>query len=83
MQFQIECNLMPSQQQFCSICNHWFEMTEARVIIRNDQGSYYGEVCPECLKQGFNWLSDRFEQINQPKRKVILRSTRIEIPIGA
>lgn len=69
MQLQIECNSIPSQQQSCLTCNRLFGGT-ARVIACNEQGSYYGEVCPDCLKKGFYWLSDRLDQINQPKQKL-------------
>ena len=83
MQLQIECNHIPFQKHPCLICNQLFEMGEAKILVCNDQGKYYGEVCPKCLENGFDWLSDRFEQLNQPKRKIALRQTRIELPVGA
>lgn len=84
MQLQIECNSIPLQQNKCWICNQIFKPTEAKIIVCNDQGNDYGEVCPQCLEKGFDWLSDRFEQLNQPKKKVVIRRTpQLEIPIGA
>jgi hypothetical protein len=84
MQLQIECNNVPSQQQSCSICSQAFEMAEARIIVCNDQGKDCGEVCSICLSRGFDWLSDRFDQLNQAKKPVLMRRTqRLEIPIGA
>jgi hypothetical protein len=84
MQLQIECNGIPLQKQSCLICNHLFETTKARIIICNDQGNSYGEACPKCLKKGFYWLSDRFEQLNQPRKTVAIRETRkLEVPMSA
>ncbi|MBE9167493.1 hypothetical protein IQ238_08155 [Pleurocapsales cyanobacterium LEGE 06147] len=60
MQLQIECNSMPGKQNSCVICNTLFVMQEARVIVCNDLGYTYGEVCPICLHRGMNWLSERF-----------------------
>ena len=83
MQLQIECNHTP-QQQSCWICKQLIEMTEAKVIVCNEQGYCYGEVCPKCLKKGFQWLSGQFEQLNQQKATVPIRQTRNrQIPIGA
>jgi hypothetical protein len=64
MQLQIECNQVPFQQQPCLICNRLFEMTEAKIIVCNNQGNDYGEVCPQCLSRGFDWLSAQFERLN-------------------
>lgn len=84
MQLQIECNCIPFQQQSCWICHQSFQMTEAKVIICNDQGNGYGQVCPQCLKRGFHWLSNRFEQMDQPKATVLLRqSQNLEVPNSA
>lgn len=84
MKLQIECNGIPLQHQSCSICNQLFETVEAKIIVCSDQGNYYGEVCPECLKKGFYWLNDRFEQLNQPKKAAVIRQTGdLEVPIGA
>jgi hypothetical protein len=82
MQFQIECNHAPFQTQQCLICNRLFEMTEAKVIACSDQGKSYGEVCPNCLQEGFDWISDRFDQLNQPKRRVTQRAQNRRISVG-
>lgn len=50
----------------------------ARVIVCNNRGKTYGEVCPHCLKEGFNWLSDRFERINKVKEIDVARRTRTQ-----
>jgi predicted amidophosphoribosyltransferase len=84
MQLQIECNDAPFQKQLCLTCDRQFETTEAKVIVCNDLGKAYGEVCPHCLEKGFNWISDRFSQLNQPKRKVALRQARnLKLPVSA
>jgi predicted amidophosphoribosyltransferase len=84
MQLQIECNRSLRKQKLCLICSQSFEMTEAKIIVCNDQGNNYGEVCPECLKKGFVWLSDRFEQLNQPKKIVAMRPPQnLKAPVGA
>lgn len=88
MQLQIECNPVPFQKQLCLTCEQLFEMAEAKVIACNDQGKSYGEVCPHCLKQGFDWLSDRFDHLrhrqtlSQPLE--VIHSTRAgRLPVSA
>lgn len=84
MQLQIECNPLPFRQEQCLICNQAFKMTEAKVIVCNDRGKDYGEVCPKCLEKGFHWLSDRFEQLQQPKKVIAMRQTqRLKPLVGA
>ena len=84
MQLQIECNRIPAQKQFCLTCSSLFEMTEAKVIVCNNQGKSYGEICSPCLRKGHQWISDRVNQLNQPQRKVTIRQTQnLEIPISA
>lgn len=84
MQVQIECNSFPLQQQSCLICNQLFEMTEAKIIICDDQGNDHGEVCFTCLEKRFYWLNYQFEQLKQSKSAVEIRQTRsLEIPISA
>ena len=56
----------------------------AKILVCNDQGKQYGEVCPNCLGKGFDWLSDRFEQLNQPRQKIARwQPQRLPIPMGA
>jgi hypothetical protein len=84
MQLQIECNSIPFQQEFCFTCDQLFEITEAEIIVCNDQGEERGKVCPKCLKKGFLWLSDRFDQLDKPKNRVVIRQSKsLEIPISA
>lgn len=83
MQLQIECNPAPLQSQTCLICKRLFEMTEAKIIVCNDHGNNYGEVCPQCLQRGFDWLSDRFEQLNHSHKTITIQRPRQQkIPIG-
>jgi len=62
-------------------------MSEAKVIVCNDQGKAYGEVCPHCLKQGFGWLSNRFDQLNQVSKvkeiDVVRQAQTRRMPVGA
>ncbi|UBF30055.1 hypothetical protein K9N68_38340 (plasmid) [Kovacikia minuta CCNUW1] len=59
-------------------------MTEAKVIVCSDQGKYYGEVCPNCLRAGFHWISDRVDQLNQPKKvEIVPRSRNQKIAVVA
>ncbi|MBW4541214.1 MAG: hypothetical protein KME43_19060 [Myxacorys chilensis ATA2-1-KO14] len=84
MQLQVEHNSSLLQKQSCLICKQLFEMTEAKIIICNEQGTYYGEVCPKCLEKGFDWLSDRFERLNQSRKTIVIEQTPVlEIPISA
>lgn len=61
MQFQIECNSMPGNQNYCVICNTLFVTREAQVIVCNELGQIYGEVCPSCLGRGIQWLNEQFD----------------------
>lgn len=86
MQLQIECNETLHQQKFCWMCDQLFETKEAKIIVCNDQGNRYGEVCPECLGKGFNWLNRRFELMNQPKQKLSVRRIQkpeVEVSVSA
>lgn len=77
MKLQIECNQAPFQQQCCLTCNEIYEMVEAKVLVCNNQGKVYGEVCPHCLKKGFHWLSDRFEQLMLSSKKASKVSSKV------
>lgn len=73
MQLQIECNSSSSKSQHsCVLCSQVFQSTEARVIVCNDRGNRYGDICADCLKRGSDWiwhrlLSDRDRIRNHPK----------------
>lgn len=56
MKLQIECN-RSKNNQICLICHKPFQMSEARLIVCNDRGDRYGDVCPECIAKGGNWVS--------------------------
>jgi len=84
MQLQIECNSSPFKQQLCYLCTHSFESKEAQVIICNDQGTECGEVCPGCIGQGFSWIKNQFEQLNQPQKTPRTHRRKVqEVPISA
>ena len=84
MKLQIECNNSLLQQQSCWLCKQSFEVAPAKVIACDDQGNGYGEVCSKCLSKGFDWLSDRFDRLNRPKKPVLLRrSQKAAVPVSA
>lgn len=64
MQLQVECNRILESSPLCLICGDTFEMQQARILICNDQGKSYGEVCPNCIHKGFGWISSQFEQLH-------------------
>lgn len=64
MQLQVECGF-PGLAQPCSLCEQSFEMNEGRVILCDEQGDRYGEVCPQCIGQGIHWLNHQFERLVQ------------------
>lgn len=68
MQLQIECNYAPGQTQICSLCKTSFVMQEAQILLCNEQGRSYGQVCPKCLGRGLNWINNQFDTLNQPLR---------------
>ncbi|MBG1242629.1 hypothetical protein F8R90_15975 [Nostoc sp. NZL] len=55
MKYQIECNTGKSRQ-VCLICQQNFQTHEARLIICNDQGEGYGDICYQCIAKGGNWI---------------------------
>lgn len=61
MQFQIECNSFLKNSQTCLTCNELFEMREARVIVCNERGDRYGDICPQCIGMGFNWIETQLQ----------------------
>jgi hypothetical protein len=84
MKLQIECNNSLLQQQPCWLCKQSFEVATAKIIACDDQGNGYGEVCAQCLSKGFDWLSDRFDRLNRPKKPVLLRhSQKTAVPVSA
>jgi hypothetical protein len=63
MRFQLECNNL-NKEQICLICNKQFQMREARLIICNNQGDSYGDVCPDCIAMGAKWIANQLQQSN-------------------
>ncbi|GAB1544678.1 hypothetical protein NUACC21_73540 [Scytonema sp. NUACC21] len=66
MQFQIECNSLKNKQ-LCLTCTQMFQPTEARLIVCNTQGDSYGDVCPDCVAKGANWIKSQLKQFNNRK----------------
>jgi hypothetical protein len=61
MQLQIECDGLKHSPQTCCICNDQFEPNQAKIILCDEQAVEYGEICPHCLHQGFDWIKQQFE----------------------
>lgn len=53
MKFQIECNTSKSRQ-VCLICQQNLQINEARLVVCNDQGDGYGDICHQCIAKGGN-----------------------------
>lgn len=60
IQWQIECNSLKTSQT-CLICKSRFQMSEARLIVCNDRGDSYGDVCPGCMTKGGNWINTQLQ----------------------
>lgn len=73
MQLQIEhtCSLMT--QQHCLTCQQAFIPSLARVIVCNESGDAYGDLCAACFTQGSSFIRSRIhqrlEQGNSPNLK--------------
>ncbi len=63
MKFQIECNTSQSSQ-VCLICQQNFQDHEARLIICNDQGEGYGDICYQCMAKGRNWIQFQLQKFS-------------------
>ncbi|MGF1939516.1 MAG: hypothetical protein RM347_035230 [Nostoc sp. ChiQUE02] len=63
MKFQIECNTGKSSQ-VCLICQQNFQTHEARLIICNDQGEGYGDICHQCIAKGGNWIQYQLQNFS-------------------
>ncbi|RCJ15920.1 hypothetical protein A6S26_06390 [Nostoc sp. ATCC 43529] len=64
MKFQIECNTAKNSQ-ICLICQQKFMAKEARLIICNDQGEGYGDLCYQCIGKGGNWVQLQLQKFSQ------------------
>lgn len=51
MKFQIECNL-GKNSKICLICQQNFQGDKARLIVCNDHGKGYGDICHKCIAKG-------------------------------
>jgi hypothetical protein len=67
MKFQIECNTSKSNKsnQRCLICQQKFQTHKARLIICNDQGEGYGDICHQCISKGGNWIQFQLQEFSQ------------------
>jgi hypothetical protein len=41
------------------VCNRLFQLSEARLIVCDDRGDRYGDICPECTTRGGNWINSQ------------------------
>ncbi|MFN6561271.1 MAG: hypothetical protein RMY28_015965 [Nostoc sp. ChiSLP01] len=64
MKFQIECNA-DTISQICLICQQNFQTNAARLIVCNDQGEGYGDLCSQCIAQGGNWIQYQLQKFSQ------------------
>jgi hypothetical protein len=63
MKFQIECNTGKTRQ-ICLICQQTFQTHKARLIICNDQGEAYGDICHQCISKGGNWIQFQLQEFS-------------------
>ncbi|MBC1223022.1 hypothetical protein GNF10_12050 [Nostoc sp. UCD121] len=63
MKFQIECNT-DKINKICLICQQNFQTHEARLIVCNDQGEGYGDICYECIANGGSWVQSQLQQFS-------------------
>ncbi|MGL5804380.1 MAG: hypothetical protein ACRC2R_23700 [Xenococcaceae cyanobacterium] len=59
--FQIECNNLKNNQT-CLACDRQFQLSDARLIVCNDTGEFFGDVCPECTTRGGNWINSQLNR---------------------
>ncbi|MGJ5633688.1 hypothetical protein [Nostoc sp. CALU 1950] len=64
MKFQIECNT-GDISKMCLICQENFQTDEARLIVCNDQGEGYGDICHQCIAKGGNWVQFQLQKFSQ------------------
>ncbi|MGV0105280.1 hypothetical protein [Nostoc sp. DSM 114167] len=64
MKFQIECNTGKISKR-CLICQQTSQADEARLIVCNDQGESYGDICHQCIAQGGNWVKCQLQKFSQ------------------
>lgn len=69
MQLQIECNHSTAVNQSCILCQATFQPSQARVIVCNNLGSRFGDLCPTCISQGSDWIWQKllYTRKNLPK----------------
>lgn len=77
MQLQIECNHTLSTDQSCLLCSQEFELQDARVIVCNEGGTNCGDLCPECISKGPDWIWHRLLQTS----KIPLKTEMIPISL--
>lgn len=63
MKFQIECN--PGKiSKICLICQQNSQTDEARLIVCNDQGKGYGDICHQCIAKGGDWVQFQLQKFS-------------------
>lgn len=77
MQLQIECNNASLTDQSCLLCDQEFELQEARIIVCNEGGNTCGDLCPQCVAKGPEWIWQHLLQVT----KISLKSEKIPISL--
>mgnify|MGYP003476655484 CR=1 len=62
IKLQIECNSLKNDQA-CLICSEHLQMNEARLLVCNDRGDSYGDICPNCIIKGKTWIDSQLYQL--------------------
>ncbi|MEH2213194.1 hypothetical protein [Nostoc sp.] len=63
MKFQIECNT-GKISKICLICQQNSQTGRARLIVCNDQGEGYGDICHQCIAKGGNWVQLQLQKFS-------------------
>ncbi|MDZ8065952.1 MAG: hypothetical protein RMY64_09960 [Nostoc sp. DedQUE08] len=63
MKFQIECNTGKTSK-ICLICQQSSQTDRARLIVCNDQGEGYGDICHQCISKGGDWVQLQLQKFS-------------------
>ncbi len=62
MKIHLERNLKPQPHRLrCVACWHSFSSDRSRLLLRRQNGSLVGDLCPECLRQGTSHIQQQFK----------------------
>lgn len=77
MQLQIECNNTSLANQACVLCNQEFELQEVRIVVCQEGENACGDLCPQCISQGPDWIWQHLLQ----RTKIQSKIDKIPVPI--